>query len=83
MNDLDIRSARHAVRQAARRLAEDAPELAAGSADALRAGLASRAAGLRRAAVDAWRSGIPEHVIAADGHLPESVVQRWISAGAA
>ncbi|MEV5878270.1 hypothetical protein AB0L75_29390 [Streptomyces sp. NPDC052101] len=81
MNGLDTRTARHAVRQAARQLAADAPSLTAGSASALRAGLAVRSACLRRAAVAAWLSGVPEHVIAADGRVPVTVVRRWIAAG--
>jgi hypothetical protein len=81
MSDLDARHARHAVRRAARQLAEDAPRLTAGSASALRAGLAARTARLRRAALAAWLTGVPEHVIAADGHLPVTVVHAWVAAG--
>ncbi|MFE7232234.1 hypothetical protein ACFY3J_24330 [Streptomyces sp. NPDC001231] len=81
MSDLDVLRARRAVRRAARQLAEDAPKLARGSAAAYRAGLAVRAAALHRAALAAWSSGIPEDVIAADGHLPRAVVRRWIAAG--
>ncbi|MEU9993295.1 hypothetical protein ACFZCP_40910 [Streptomyces sp. NPDC007971] len=80
MNDLDTLRARHAVRRAARQLAEDAPGLTAGSASALRAGLAARTACLRRAALAAWLVGIPTHVIAADGRVPVAVVRRWIAA---
>ncbi|MEU5539236.1 hypothetical protein [Streptomyces sp. NPDC020362] len=80
MNDLDTRRARHAVRRAARQLAEDAPRLTAGSASALRAGLAVRTACLRRAALAAWLTGIPEHVIAADSRVPVAVVHHWIAA---
>ncbi|MGW3953197.1 hypothetical protein ACWEKM_20285 [Streptomyces sp. NPDC004752] len=80
MNDLDTLSARHTVRRAARRLAEDAPKLVVGSADAYRAGLATRAAELRRAVLAAWLTGVPEHVIAADGGLSLAVVHAWISA---
>ncbi|MEU1305935.1 hypothetical protein [Streptomyces shenzhenensis] len=82
MNDLDTLSARRTVRRAARRLAEDAPKLAVGSADAYRTGLATRAAELRRAVLAAWLTGVPEHVIAADGGLSPAVVHAWISAGA-
>ncbi|MFF4749631.1 hypothetical protein ACWD5R_03090 [Streptomyces sp. NPDC002514] len=81
MNDLDTLSARRTVRKAARRLAEDAPKLAVGSAGAYRAGLATRAAELRRAVLLAWLCGVPERVIAADGGLSPSVVHEWISAG--
>ncbi|GHE05009.1 hypothetical protein [Streptomyces alanosinicus] len=73
-------AARDAVRQAARQLAADAPRLTAGSASALRAGLAVRSACLRRAALTAWLNGVPEQVIAADGHVPVTVVRRWIAA---
>jgi len=79
MSDLATLRARRAVRQAARRLAEDAPKLSAGSATAYRAGLAARTTGLRRAALAAWLGGIPEHVIAADGRLPCAVVHQWIA----
>ena len=81
MSAPDTQQARRTVREAARQLAEDAPKLAAGSADAYRLGLATRTADLRRAALDAWLVGIPEEVIAADGRLPEAVVHRWIAAG--
>jgi len=81
MSDPDTQLARRTVREAARQLAEDAPKLAAGSADAYRLGLATRTADLRRAALDAWLLGIPEEVIAADGRLPGAVVHRWIAAG--
>jgi hypothetical protein len=80
MNDLDTLHARSAVRRATQRLAEDAPTLAAGSADAFRAGLAARAAVLREAALAASRNGIPERVIADDGRLPVAVVHEWIRA---
>ncbi|MFJ8487721.1 MgtC/SapB family protein [Streptomyces sp. NPDC094038] len=80
MSGLDARYARLAVQRAARQLAEDAPKLAAGSAGAYRLGLATRTAGLRRAALDAWLVGIPEDVIASDGCLPRAVVRRWITA---
>ncbi|MFE8950295.1 hypothetical protein [Streptomyces sp. NPDC007856] len=62
------------MRHAARQLAETTPKLTAGSADAYRAGLATRAADLRRAALAAWITGIPEDIIAADGRLPVAVV---------
>ncbi|OLZ68930.1 hypothetical protein AV521_19295 [Streptomyces sp. IMTB 2501] len=81
MSGLDTRTARDAVRQAARQLAADAPRLTAGSASALRAGLAVRSACLRRAALAAWRTGVPEDVIAADGRVPVTVVRRWIASG--
>ncbi|MER6526989.1 hypothetical protein [Streptomyces sp. NPDC001508] len=81
MNDLDTQSARRTVRRAARRLAEDAPKLVVGSADAYRTGLATRAADLRRAVLAAWLTGVPEHVIAADGGLSSAVVHEWICAG--
>lgn len=81
MTDLAILRARRAVRRAAQRLAEDAPKLVAGSAGAFRAGLAARVADLRRTALAAWRAGIPEHVIAADGRVPVTVVHQWIAAG--
>ncbi|KUM99568.1 hypothetical protein AQI95_38225 [Streptomyces yokosukanensis] len=80
MNGLDTRTARNAVRQAARQLAADAPRLTAGSASALRAGLAARSASLRRAALTAWLSGVPMDVIAADGRVPVAVVRHWITA---
>ncbi|MGW0206345.1 hypothetical protein ACWDZ8_11175 [Streptomyces sp. NPDC003233] len=67
------------MRHAARQLAEDAPKLTVGSADAYRAGLATRAADLRRAALAAWITGIPEDIIAADGRLPVAVVHRWVA----
>ncbi|MFF3517501.1 hypothetical protein [Streptomyces sp. NPDC002573] len=80
MSDLDIRYARRAVRRAARQLAEDAPKLRAGSAGAFRAGVAVRAADLRRAVLAAWVTGIPADVVAADGRLPVAVVQGWVAA---
>ncbi|ANP52691.1 hypothetical protein J2Z21_000217 [Streptomyces griseochromogenes] len=80
MNDPVTRHARHAVRRAARQLAEDAPRLTAGSASALRAGLRVRTARLRGAALAAWLTGVPEHVIAADGRVPVAVVRHWIAA---
>ncbi|MGI5139287.1 MULTISPECIES: hypothetical protein [unclassified Streptomyces] len=81
MSDLDTLCARRAVRLAARQLAQDAPKLTASSAAAYRAGLAARAAELRRAALAAWLTGIPEHVVAADCRLPRAVVHQWIAAG--
>ncbi|MFF3365264.1 hypothetical protein [Streptomyces misionensis] len=80
MSDLDVRYARRAVRRAARQLAEDAPKLTAGSAGAFRAGLATRTADLRRAALAAWVTGISEDIIAADGRLPVAVVHGWVAA---
>ncbi|MFH8771964.1 hypothetical protein [Streptomyces sp. NPDC017958] len=77
----DVCGARTAVRLAALRLAEDAPRLAAGSAGAYRAGLATRTADLRRAVLAAWLGGIPEPVIAADGRLPRALVHGWIADG--
>lgn len=53
MTDPQLPEVRRAVRQAANRLAQDAPALTAGSG-ALRAGLAVRVAALRRAALTAW-----------------------------
>ncbi|MFB7509073.1 hypothetical protein [Streptomyces broussonetiae] len=79
MSDLDTRRARRAVRQAARHLAQDAPSLTAASAGALRAGLAARATRLRRAALAAWLTGVPEHVIAVDARVPVRVVHGWIT----
>jgi hypothetical protein len=76
--DHDLPSERRAVRLAARHLAEEAPALVAASADSLRAGLASRAATLRQAALAAWRSGIPPQAIAEDSRLPLAIVLRWI-----
>jgi hypothetical protein len=81
MNELDTLRARRTVRRAARRLADDAPKLAVGSAGAYRAGLATRAAELRRAVRAAWLTGVPEQIIAADGGLSPRVVHEWISAG--
>ncbi|WP_405969240.1 hypothetical protein OG496_01755 [Streptomyces sp. NBC_00988] len=71
---------RRAVRLAARRLTDKAPALVAGSAGALRAGLAARAASLRRATLTAWHAGIPPQVIAADARLSPGTVRRWIAA---
>lgn len=71
---------RRAVRLAARRLTDKAPALVAGSAGALRAGLAARAASLRRATLAAWPAGIPLQVIAADARLSPGTVRRWIAA---
>ncbi|MFE9558808.1 hypothetical protein ACFYOD_35795 [Streptomyces sp. NPDC006703] len=79
MNDhRDLPPERRAVRLAARHLTEEAPDLTAGSADALRVGLASRATTLRQAALAAWRSGIPPEVIAEDSRLPLATVLPWI-----
>ncbi|MFE2064393.1 hypothetical protein ACFXDH_18665 [Streptomyces sp. NPDC059467] len=83
MSDTAVLRARWAVRRAARHLAEDAPRLAAGSAGsagAYQVGLASRTADLRRAALTAWLFGVPEHVVAADGRVPVTVVHEWIEA---
>ncbi|MFD4633110.1 hypothetical protein ACFVYR_26955 [Streptomyces sp. NPDC058284] len=76
----DLTAERSAVRLAARRLAEEAPALLAASAGALRAGLAVRAAALRRAALAAWRAGVPPQVIAEDSRLTEGTVRQWIAA---
>ncbi|KOV60563.1 hypothetical protein [Streptomyces sp. MMG1121] len=59
MSGLGIPRARHAVRRSARQGAANAPMPSAGSASALRAGLAARTAGLRRAARAAWPAGRP------------------------
>ncbi|MFD9822362.1 hypothetical protein [Streptomyces violascens] len=79
-HDRDLPEERRAVRLAARRLAEEAPELVAASADALRAGLAARADTLREAALAAWHAGISPQVIAEDSQLPSAIVLRWIDA---
>lgn len=87
MNDRDLpaqrrdpSAERRAVRLAAQRLAEEAPALVAASADALRAGPAARAATLRRAALAAWRAGVPLQVIALDSRMPQATVRRWMAA---
>jgi hypothetical protein len=76
----DLMAERRAVRLAARRLAAEVPALTAASADVLRAGLAARAATLHRAALAAWRAGVPPQVIAGDSWLTEGTVRRWIAA---
>ena len=42
--------------------------------------LPARNAGLRKVALAACLTGVPEHVIAADGRLSVTVVHRWIAA---
>nr|WTB29695.1 hypothetical protein OG781_09480 [Streptomyces sp. NBC_00830] len=79
MTDPQLSEVRRAVRQAANRLAQDAPALTAASADALRAGLAIRVAALRRAVVTAWRAGIPPRVIADDGRKGALLPHEWVS----
>ncbi|MFJ8313357.1 MULTISPECIES: hypothetical protein [unclassified Streptomyces] len=79
-HDRDLPAERRAVRLAARRLAEEAPDLITASADALRAGLAARADTLLQAALAAWRAGIPPQVIAEDSRLSSDIVLRWIEA---
>ncbi|MEU0837230.1 hypothetical protein [Streptomyces sp. NPDC005969] len=79
MNDPQWSDARRAVRLAANRLAEAAPALTAGSADALHTGLASRTNVLRQAALAAWHAGVPAELTADDGQLSLATVQQWIA----
>ncbi|MGW1108537.1 hypothetical protein [Streptomyces sp. NPDC002540] len=79
MNDPQLSRARRAVRLAADRLAEEAPALTAGSADALHTGLTSRTNVLRQAVLAAWHAGVPTELIADDGQLSLATVQQWIA----
>ncbi|MEU8962418.1 hypothetical protein AB0C89_12000 [Streptomyces sp. NPDC048491] len=67
---------RRAVRRAAQRLTERPPHV---SADAILGDLDACIAALHRAAVDAWRTGVPLQAIAQDARLPVATVQQWIA----
>ncbi|MGD3107747.1 hypothetical protein [Streptomyces sp. YGL11-2] len=68
---------RRAVRQAAHRLAEDAPALTSAGAETLRAGLAARADALRQAVLAAHRAGMRHQDIAHDAHLDLATIDTW------
>ncbi|MFE5868879.1 hypothetical protein ACFQ6V_09515 [Streptomyces roseifaciens] len=76
-DDVRLLPARRAVREAAHRLADDAPALTSAGAEPLRAGLEARANALHQAVLDAYRAGIGREDIARDALLDLSVVDEW------
>ncbi|MFF2807265.1 hypothetical protein ACFVT2_08770 [Streptomyces sp. NPDC058000] len=68
---------RRAVRQAAHRLAEDAPALTSAGAETLRTGLAARADALRQAVLAAHRAGMRHQDIAHDADLDLATIDEW------
>ncbi|MER6076006.1 hypothetical protein ABT187_46170 [Streptomyces sp. NPDC001817] len=81
MNDQRWVKERHAVRHAAQRLTEDAGALMAASAEAVEAGLATRAEELRRAVVAAWSAGVAPEVLALDAGVKVAVIDNWVGRG--
>ncbi|MBV9023736.1 MAG: hypothetical protein JO362_08055 [Streptomycetaceae bacterium] len=73
-----MQEARWAVRQAAQRLTGEAPALTAGCAEALQAGLATRAAELKEAVVAAWRTGARPEDLAEDARMDLDAVRAWL-----
>ncbi|MEU8579371.1 hypothetical protein [Streptomyces abikoensis] len=76
-DDARLPPVRRAVREAAHRLAVDAPALTAAGAEPLRAGLEARANALRQAVLDAHRAGTGREDIARDARLDVRTVDEW------
>ncbi|MCE4948390.1 hypothetical protein LVX13_35600 [Streptomyces albulus] len=82
-DDPHLPPVRRAVRQAARRLADDAPALTSAGAETLHAGLAARADALRQAVLVAHRAGMRHGDIAHDAHLDLATIDEWTAPAAA